>query len=159
MATQLDVEDIRGIRSVAEVAGLFVSLGYALVGQPLDIAALELPADFDRPRAAYFLAEYRQRYFRQVVLLLEFEVKPSPTGASLRGSGINRKMGKWKNGKKLWQPGKLAKVRWALFQKGAFALSSFFGHVEQQRRISGQLLQPHLPIAVGVEGGFEAADG
>ncbi|MFS8795051.1 hypothetical protein NW837_12190 [Synechococcus sp. R6-10] len=80
MATQLDVEDIRGIRSVAEVAGLFASLGYALVGQPLDIAALELPADFDRPRAAYFLAEYRQRYFRQVVLLLEFEVKPSPTG-------------------------------------------------------------------------------
>ncbi|MFS8890763.1 hypothetical protein [Synechococcus sp. R55.2] len=61
MATQLDVEDIRGIRSVAEVAGLFASLGYALVGQPLDIAALELPADFDRPRAAYFLAEYRQR--------------------------------------------------------------------------------------------------
>ncbi|MFS8882519.1 sigma-70 family RNA polymerase sigma factor [Synechococcus sp. R55.3] len=74
MVAQLDVEDIRGIRSVAEVADLFASLGYALVGQPLDITVLELPAYFDRLRAGYVLAEYRQGYFRQVVLL--FEVRP-----------------------------------------------------------------------------------
>lgn len=78
MVAQLDVEDIRGIRSVAEVADLFASLGYALVAQPLDVAVLELPAYFDRLRAAYVLAEYRQRYFRQVVLLFEFAVKPGP---------------------------------------------------------------------------------
>jgi RNA polymerase primary sigma factor len=74
MATQLDLEDIRGIQSASEVADLFASLGYALVGQPLDITVLELPAYFDRLRAGYVLAEYRQGYFRQVVLL--FEVRP-----------------------------------------------------------------------------------
>jgi RNA polymerase primary sigma factor len=78
MATQLDLEDIRGIQSASEVAHLFGSLGYTLVAQPLDVEVLELPAYFERLQAAYVLAEYQQGYSRQVVLM--FEVKSDSRG-------------------------------------------------------------------------------
>jgi RNA polymerase sigma factor (sigma-70 family) len=78
MATQLDLEDIRGIQSASELAHLFASLGYTLVAQPLDVAVLELPADFDRLQAAHVLAESQQGYSRQVVLM--FEMKPGSAG-------------------------------------------------------------------------------
>lgn len=79
MATQLDLQDIRAIETANEVANLFGSLGYALVAQPVDVKGLELPAHLsERVRAAHILAEYRQGYRRQVVLL--FEVNPGSEG-------------------------------------------------------------------------------
>lgn len=79
MATQLDMQDLQSMQTASQVANLFGSLGYAVVSQPVDVAVLELPAHLlDRLQAAHVLAEYRQGYSRQVVLL--FEVNPGTMG-------------------------------------------------------------------------------
>ncbi len=55
-------------------------------------------------------------------------------------------------------PFELLEVGPPFLDEGVFALLRFFAHVVEQGRIPGEVEEAHLAVAVGVEGGFEAAE-
>src|SRR5512143_119783 len=57
----------------------------------------------------------------------------------------------------LREAAELAEVGLALLEVRVLAFLSFGGEVVEQRRVAGELLQPRLPVAVGVERRLEAA--
>ncbi|NJK64124.1 MAG: sigma-70 family RNA polymerase sigma factor [Synechococcaceae cyanobacterium SM2_3_1] len=72
MATSLDLQPLPSLRNAHEVASLFGSLGYKVVGQSIDVTHLELPHSLESQlHAVHCLAEYRQGSARQVILLFE----------------------------------------------------------------------------------------
>ena len=54
---------------------------------------------------------------------------------------------------------KLREIRLPLFHEGVFALFALFAHIIKQRGVPGEIEEAHLAVAVGVERGFEAAQG
>src|SRR5579871_1830505 len=55
------------------------------------------------------------------------------------------------------QPREALEVRRPFFQKGALALASLVGAVEEERRVARQFLQAGLSVAIGVERRLQAA--
>ncbi len=82
MATSQDPQNLPSLKNANEVASLFGTLGYTVVGQSLDVTHLELPPSLESHLyAVHCLAEYLQGSARQVILL--FEIRSSKLSSKL----------------------------------------------------------------------------
>ena len=52
---------------------------------------------------------------------------------------------------------KFREIRDAFFQERLFPFAAFLAHVVEQGGVAGEVEQAHLAVAVGIEGGLEAA--
>src|SRR5919202_4516409 len=80
---------------------------------------------------------------------------PTRTGAiaagSVRGRAAMSQMRTGNAAVRLRPPGELREVRAALLHVGVAALLRLVAHVEEQRRVAGELLHPGEPVVGGVE--------
>ncbi len=58
----------------------------------------------------------------------------------------------------LRHPLELLEVGFPFFDEGGFAFLGFFAHVVEKGGIASEVEQTHLAVAIGIEGGFEAAE-
>lgn len=56
-------------------------------------------------------------------------------------------------------PLELLEVGFPFLDEGGFAFFGFFAHVVEQGGVAGEVEETHLTVAVGIQGGFEAAEG
>ena len=59
----------------------------------------------------------------------------------------------------LGHPREFREIRFAFLNEGLFALLAFLAHVVEQGGVAGEVEQTDLAVAIGVEGGLEAAQG
>ena len=60
---------------------------------------------------------------------------------------------------RLWDPREFREIRFPFLEEGLFPFAAFLAHVVEQGGVAGEIEQAHLAVAVGVEGGLEAAQG